>query len=80
MSYCTLLYVSAAKTTRPAPPKPIVMLEESKVEGKEHERRLLVDMPVLVQSRIRTSPCQCAHERAQNAGGDNTAKIMFFCI
>jgi len=57
MSYCTLLDMSAAKMTRPVPPKPIVMLEESKVEGKEHEHGLLVDMPVLVQSHIRTSPC-----------------------
>jgi len=62
MSYCTLLDVSAAKMTRPAPPEPIVVLEESKVKGKEHEHGLLVDTPVLVQSRIRTSPCQCARE------------------
>jgi len=54
--------------------------EESKVEGEEHEHGLLVDMPVLVQSHIRTSPCQCTREQAQNASGDDAAKIMFFCI
>jgi len=72
--------MSAAKTTRPAPPEPIVVLEESKVEGEEHERGLLMDMPMLVQSRIRTSPCQCAYERAQNTSGDDAAKVVFFCI
>jgi len=54
------------------------MLEESKVEGKEHEYGLLVDMPVLVQSHIRTSPCQCACEQAQMPVATMQPRSCFF--
>ena len=73
-------YIVQSLTGLPPAERCICKPEESKVKGEEHKHGLLVDMPVLVQSCIRTSPCQCAHEQAQNASGDDAAKIIFFCI